>query len=93
MDIFSRKKVRELEDKLRIAERERDDYKSEVYELRDGLKSIEKAIDSTPKDCIRGSWCQACEFGKELTVSGVFRNYTFCVCGKGDSCKNFIQKV
>ena len=52
----------------------------------------------TPDDCKRGEWCKACEFvnvyhvpslytlGYEITATSIY------TCGKGESCKNFVQK-
>ena len=100
MDIFNKKKVAELEKELdktrkllRKVEADRNGYHNEVNMLREMVK-FEETI---PKDCVKGSWCGACEFVKEFyRVDYDYFGHSYTVheysCGKGESCKNFIQK-
>lgn len=63
------------------------------------INEFRKLNDAMPPDCKRGPWCKACEFVKEVKV---FRPLepgkpaciveTLHVCGKGESCNNFVQK-
>lgn len=77
-----------------------------LHHLDDKLFAIEKALDRTPDECRPGTWCAACEFGKEIVVPNKDR-YTQClssngrlqfygksiyVCNRAMSCSNFIQK-
>lgn len=64
MDIFNRRRVEELEARLRGAEQSRDRYSHDVYELRQALDEVTKLKDSIPEGCTQGSWCKACEFAK-----------------------------
>lgn len=49
--------------------------------------------DATPEDCKRGTWCEACEFATNIRVDNIFGSFRkVYFCGKGESCKNFIQK-
>lgn len=97
MDIFNRKRVKELEEKLRDAEIERNRYKHEGAALTAKLDEITKLMDSTPADCVRGEWCRACEFVRTFMYHncfghGCYGTTTAYVCGKGKSCSNFVQK-
>ena len=66
--------------------------------LRDTLSSVQHLIDTTPVDCTPGKWCAGCEFSKSYHIpssamSGMFGSYDILyVCGKGETCKNFLQK-
>ena len=45
----------------------------------------------------KGPWCKACEFVKEFThyeyfLTGSIPIATGYVCGKGETCINFVQK-
>ena len=54
-----------------------------------------KIRDSVPKDCIVGIYCRGCTFVKEYCYHETFHCgpvITGYYCGKGESCKNFIQK-
>lgn len=99
MDIFNRKKIRELEEKLARAQMESNKYRNMAAHLEYRLDGISRVSDNTPEDCKRGHWCAACEFGKvyhylesyDFSMGIKTRNQIY-VCGKGESCKNFIQK-
>lgn len=69
--------------------------------LKDYIRKFEmmqNISSNTPDDCKRGEWCKACEFANvyhvpslymldyELTTTPIY------ICGKGESCKNFVQK-
>lgn len=70
------------------------------------LKHILSAKQDIPEDCTPGPWCKECAFGKSwasgyyVTSRYYHRHYhtgydSICsgyLCGKGKSCKNFIQK-
>lgn len=99
LDIFNKHKVRELEERLLNAEMERNRYRNMAIHLENRLDDISKFDETIPEDCKKGPWCAACEFGKAFHYmahydfgvhSGVTK--TFYGCGKGESCKNFIQK-
>lgn len=97
MDIFNRKRVAELEAKLRDTERERDKYISKVAELAVKLDVISKLEDSKPEDCTKGPWCKACEFAKTIHYNPSGINHwtnqdAYYGCSKGESCKHFVQK-
>lgn len=99
LDIFNRKKIRDLEEKLIDTEIERNNYRNMAISLEQKLDDIARLEETTPEDCKKGPWCVACEFGK---VYHYMEHYDFntntriCnkiyVCGKGESCKNFIQR-
>ena len=54
MDVFNRKKIKELGDKLHKVENERDRLKIILEEVSEDLKRIAMLKDTTPKDCIEG---------------------------------------
>lgn len=71
-------------------------YKDIVKSLKSDLDSITKLKDATPEDCKQGEWCKACEFVKvylsrSYFSDGLWRTTPRYICGKGESCKNFVQ--
>lgn len=97
MDIFNRKRIKELEEKLYDTELERDKYIGKAAELDAKLREIGRLEESVPTDCVKGPWCEACEFVRTFHYRKYYghSNYsTNCmyVCGKGESCKNFVQR-
>lgn len=101
MDIFNIKRVSELEhevDRLRHVEREKDELKSMLAKAESELRLVLTLKDAVPEDCTPGHYCEACEFAKDYW----YYNYGYyhksntairgIICGKGSSCKNFIQK-
>jgi hypothetical protein len=97
MDIFNRKRVRELEEKLAKAEESRDKYIGQAARLDVIFQEMEELKETIPEDCVRGPWCEACEFVKRYYYTehyGLGSHYTRTayVCGKGKSCNNFVQK-
>ncbi len=97
MDIFGRKRIKELERKLYAAERDRDRYSREAAELAVEFRAMGELKETVPEDCVRGPWCEACEFVKKyyyvheygLGMSNTKAGY---MCSKGKSCNNFVQK-
>lgn len=97
MDIFNKKKVAELERELAATRKSRDEYMRRAAEYATVFAGMETLEETVPKDCVRGPWCEACEFVKTFYVS---HYYGFAqsdvrkayVCGKGQSCNNFVQK-
>lgn len=94
MDIFNRNRVEELERKI-------EKLKCKLSEAESRADSAEKAFNrfselrnAVPDDCITGDYCKACEFVKEFCYHGYWKGpiLTGYYCGKGMSCKNFIQK-
>lgn len=97
MDIFNREKVKELEYELMNVETERNRYKNAYEELTAKVTEITKLNESIPEGCEKGPWCKACEFARafrytEYRRGDVYGLMTIYACGKGQSCKNFIQK-
>lgn len=99
LDIFNRKKVRELEEELVRTRSECNKYRNFSVHLENKLDEISRVSDNTPEDCKRGHWCMACEFGKvyhylesfDFSTSIKTRNQIY-VCGKAESCQHFVQK-
>ena len=97
MDIFNRKKVQQLEEKLYDTELERDKYIGKAAELDAKLREIGRLEEMVPADCVKGPWCEACEFVRMFHYSKYYGYKckgleTIHVCGKGASCKNFVQR-
>lgn len=98
MDLFNRKRVAKLEEKLRDSERLVDLYRNKVAELLAALEETSELEETIPEDCVKGPWCKACEFVKAIHCSEPHSIITFgtmktmYVCGKGTSCKNFVQQ-
>lgn len=99
MDIFNRKKVAELEKEvqdlnrlLELVKKERDDAQKRVDYLNETLKDVCVVRDDIPADCKPGEYCRACEFVKTYRFSNMYWVATGYTCGKGQSCKNFVQK-
>ena len=99
MDIFNKKRIAELEKKLRDTEVERDAYIYKASELEMKLEEVSKLEETIPEGCEKGPWCKACEFLRAfrytsgLSSSGYPRNTKIIyTCAKGESCKNFVQK-
>lgn len=88
MDLFNRKRVAKLEEKLRDSERLVDLYINKAAELTVELEKVAKLEETIPEDCVKGPWCKACEFVKTIQY---VTNRVY-VCGKGASCRNFVQK-
>lgn len=101
MDIFNRKRIAELEARLRCLEdvkRENDELKSMLRRAESELKLSLALKDIIPEDCNQGRYCEACAFAKKFNYHayGYFSGHETLIsgimCGKGESCKNFIQK-
>ena len=106
MDIFNKKKIAELEDKLYAMTRKRNDLfrmnQKLNDDLTDALTKLEGALaakESIPCDCTPGSYCGACEFAKPIDFYCRSRSYSYpsvehygYICTKGESCSNFVQK-
>lgn len=101
MDIFNKKRVAELEKELAKAIEElhrvkqlRESDQDELTNLR-AITSFEKR--NMPEDCKKGPWCASCEYAKSYyrvnyDYFGRCHGVTDYACGKGEACKNFIQK-
>jgi hypothetical protein len=98
MDLFNRKRVAKLEEKLRDSELQNSIYSTKVAELRAALEEASELEETIPEDCVKGPWCKACEFVKTIQYSEPCSPYALevtngvYVCGKGASCRNFVQK-
>lgn len=97
LDIFNRKKVAELEKKLAASEKNRNDLLCQVASYKKRFEELGEFEESIPEDCVRGPWCEACEFVKTFHVTryygfGHSQIETAYICGKGKSCNNFVQK-
>lgn len=98
MDIFNKKALEELKDKNAKLEKEKDRLIEDLAELTTKFEEMGKLEASEPPDCKRGPWCRACEFVKTYHCkdyySGLFSGITMTgyMCGKGESCKHFVQK-
>ena len=97
MDIFNRKRVKELEEKLHKSEVDRDKYKCRCSELESKLDRIKQIENVMPADCERGHWCRVCEFARAFHYTeyygynpGSYSTETIYVCGKGETCKSFV---
>jgi hypothetical protein len=58
------------------------------------LEQIGSVSEKLPEDCVKGPWCQACDFSKTFHYTDYYAGplRTGYVCGKSESCKNFVQK-
>ena len=88
-----------LKKELKKTRDERCRIQSDYTILRDSFSAAKEKLDdiseyhdSIPDDCIRGQYCEACEFGKIYHTRSALISKTFAVCTKGKSCSNFIQK-
>ena len=60
------------------------------------FKELSELKCSTPPDCEEGPWCDGCDFVKYHRVYSPFdvRNVSdIRVCGKGSSCRHFMQST
>lgn len=97
MDIFNCKRVAELEEELAEVKHSRDKYMTMAADLKVKLEEIGKLNETIPEDCEKGPWCKACEFVRTFHYNEYYGygNYKVNVaytCGKGKSCKNFVQR-
>lgn len=97
MDIFNKNRVTELERELAYAKRDLDKYMTEAARLKTKLEEIGKLNESIPEDCEKGPWCKACEFARTFHYNeyyglGNYETNVVYACGKGKSCKSFVQK-
>ncbi len=94
MDIFNLQKVEELEREIASLKHELLETKYRANNAEQSLKRFLELRDTAPKDCTSGTYCRACEFVKEFGYRGYWSStiLTGYYCGKGVSCKNFIQK-
>lgn len=97
MDIFNHKRIQQLEEKLYDTELERDKYIAKATELDAKLREIGRIEEMVPTDCVKGPWCEACEFVRTFHYNNYYGYnckslQTIYVCGKGESCKNFVQR-
>lgn len=94
MDIFNLERVEELEQEIVRLKSKLHEAESRAISAENALERFMELRDSAPEDCVSGSYCQACEFVKEFYYHEGWRGpiFTGYYCGKGKSCKNFIQK-
>ena len=105
MDIFNKKRVEELErelKKLKTVEDENNRLRSQLDKAIMDFKFATTLKQEMPDDCTPGTYCKACEFGKEcfhnyhVYTGGYSASYnssvSFYICTKGETCTNFIQK-
>lgn len=92
MDIFNLKKARELEYELEKVRYERDQLMRDLDYNTHLLEELLEVKAALPTDCTPGPYCKACEFSKVYGYN-YYHNWNIGhFCGKGQSCKNFIQK-
>lgn len=92
--------TKKLKNRILELERELKDRDTQINKMDSCLKDYIRAfedmqtmLDNTPNDCVRGEWCKACEFVKKYDIPSLYTlGYTSYICGKGESCPNFIQK-
>ena len=87
-----RKQIQELQAQLEQKEKVLNTKTERIAELEKKLVEYFKLNDATPSDCKRGSWCAACEFAKHIGIRKSFGYVETFMCGKADSCQNFVQK-
>lgn len=97
MDIFGRKRIKELDSELFETKRELERTDASYKALLAEFKELGRLKEFEPEGCKKGPWCKACEFVKEFThyehfMTGSVPIATGYVCGKGESCVNFVQK-
>ena len=102
MDIFNKKALEKLEAENKKLKEEKDALIDKLAEVTTKFEVMGELKESEPADCKRGPWCKACEFVKtyhysEYIPGGYMRPgfttlRTAYMCGKGDSCKQFVQK-
>ena len=94
MDIFNLQKVEELEREIASLKHKLREAESRANNAENSLERFLELRDAAPEDCTSGTYCQACEFVKEFCYRGYWNGpiLTGYYCGKGASCKNFIQK-
>lgn len=98
-----KEKIRELESVIDDLNQEISELNNKITNYKDAVKGLEADIDSitklkdaTPEDCKQGEWCKSCEFAKvywsrSYCSNGLWRITSRYLCGKGESCKNFVQ--
>lgn len=102
MDIFNRKRVRELEYKLKGIEDENGRLRTVLNDAEDRISLLLNLKSKIPEDCKPGEYCKVCAFAKEYRYRNhvvgfkVDRSYDYYssgyICRKAVECKNFIQK-
>ena len=96
MDIFNRKRVKELERDLENAKWDKNRILSDLRCLEAKFGALGDFPEAVPEDCVRGPWCKACEFVKTYHYSSYYTRHSEMlvayVCGKGESCKQFVQR-
>lgn len=94
MDIFNLQKVEELEREIASLKHKLCEAESRANKAERSLERFLELRDTAPKDCTSGTYCKACEFVKEFCYHDYWNGsiLTGYYCGKGVSCKNFIQK-
>ena len=104
IDIFNLKKIKAMSQELFLKDKEIARLKGENTDLKNCLDDTENAMKNiisvkktVPEDCIQGEYCRSCEFVKTFLHYNYIPNVRKSIikgyfCGKGESCKNFIQK-
>ena len=92
MDIFNTKRVAELEKEVRELKDKNEKLEAHLSSTNDHLSYILEQKASTPDGCIPGEYCRACEFVKPYYHHDYYTLIEGFLCGKGESCSNFIQK-
>lgn len=89
-------------EEVRALEQENNDLRVCLDRATVDLERILNAKQTIPEGCTPGPWCKACGFGKAWAshyhakssywIDGYDTICSGYLCGKGNSCKNFVQK-
>lgn len=85
-----RKSRSELERELLVAKSRIASLEGTVNSYDRKFEKIADLKDSTPADCKRGPWCKTCQFVRPFF--NPLGGPTIYVCGKSESCSNYVQK-
>ena len=96
--ISKKKRIEELEVENTKLNRQIKELIDKNAGLRDMIKSLESDVDglttlqsTRPNQCVTGEYCKSCIFSKGYTIRKLSGLSYYYVCGKAQSCPEFVQ--
>lgn len=65
------------------------DAKTTIDQLKQEKEALEKALDAS-RGCVKGEWCETCEYGSRAPGSWGFPGKL--VCSGKPKCRNYVRK-
>lgn len=89
--ISKKKRIEELERENRKLYNKNSELTSLISSLEQDIKELTDIKSSMPDRCVAGEYCKVCSFATTYETRGIYGFRTHYICGKGQSCPDFVQ--